>query len=37
MQQQGRKYFGWEPPPTSSNPGGQKIKIKFLQNIIISN
>ena len=37
MQQHGRKYFGWEPPPTPSNPGGQKVKIKFLQIIIISN
>ena len=27
MQQQGRKYFGREPPPTPSNPGGQKVKI----------
>ena len=25
------------PPPTPSNPGGQKVKIIFLQNIIISN
>ena len=24
-------------PPTPSNPGGQKVKIPFLQNIIISN
>ena len=23
MQQHGRKYFGREPPPTPSNPGGQ--------------
>ena len=37
MQQHGRQYFGREPPPTPSNPGGQKVKIKFLQNIIISN
>ena len=28
MQQHGRKYFGREPPPTPSNPGGQKVKIK---------
>ena len=34
MQQHGRKYFGQEPHPTPSNPGGQKVKIKFLQNII---
>ena len=33
----GRKYFGRETPPTPSNPGGQKVKIKFLQNIIIVN
>ena len=26
-----------EPPFTLSNPGGQKVKINFLQNIIISN
>ena len=25
------------PLPPPSNPGGQKVKIKFLQNIIISN
>ena len=37
MQQHGRKYYGREPPPTPSNPGGQKVKINFLQNIIISN
>ena len=37
MQQQCRKYFGREPPPTPSNPGGQKVEIKLLQNIIISN
>ena len=37
MQQQGRKYFGQEHPPTPSNSGGQKVKTKFLQNIIISN
>ena len=29
MQQHGRKYFGHEPPPTPSNPWGQKVKIKF--------
>ena len=29
MQQHGRKYFGLEPPPTPSNPGGQKVKIQF--------
>ena len=26
-----------EPPPTPSNPGGQKVKFKILQNIFISN
>ena len=29
MQQHGRKYFGREPPPTPSDPGGQKVIIKF--------
>ena len=33
MQQHCRKYFGREPPPTPSNPGDQKVKIKCLQNI----
>ena len=26
-------YFGWEPPPTLSKPGGQKVKIHFYRTL----
>ena len=35
MQPHGSKYFPRRPPPPPRGPGGQKVKIKLFQNIVM--